>query len=177
MVVLTLGPMSFYCKQFSPVKFGRRISEHVLLSKQSIVAMPLLALLSASLFPMFPLVAFPCLFPPCLDSPDSAVRVFSPTAKTPDSRSAKQNWRILGITHVWWRTNWGRTTPLALLTSKAVSTNSLATSEVAQICIIIVVVLTVLVPNERSEGAIANGHVTVVTCMKNNCPHMWLWAH
>lgn len=62
------------------------------------------------------------LFPPCHHSPDSAVRVLSPTGKTPESRSAVQNWRILGITHVWWRIHWERTTPLALLTSKAVST-------------------------------------------------------
>lgn len=54
------------------------------------------------------------LFPPCPDSPDSAVWVLSPTGKTPKSRSTKQNWRILGITHVWWRTRWERTTPLAL---------------------------------------------------------------
>lgn len=65
------------------------------------------------------------LFPPCPDSPDSAVQVLSLTGNTPESRSTKQNWRILGITHVWWRTRWEETTPLALLTSKAVSTDEL----------------------------------------------------
>lgn len=84
---------------------------------------------------MFPLVVFPYLFfppPPCPDSPDSAVRVLSPTGNPPKSRSAERNWRILGITRVWWRTRWGRTTPLAPSTYKAVSTDSRATGRAAQ---------------------------------------------
>lgn len=112
-----------YCKQFFTLKFGPIVSDYVSLSKQRVVAMLLLALLSA----FVPHVSTCCvsmLFPPCPDSPDSAARVLSPTGKTPESRSAEQNWRILGITHVWWRTRWERTTPLALLTSKAVSTES-----------------------------------------------------
>lgn len=68
----------------------------------------------------------------CTDSPDSAVWVLSPTGNPPKSWSRKRNWGILGITLVWWRTLWGRTTPLAPLTSKAVSTESRATSGVAQ---------------------------------------------
>lgn len=62
------------------------------------------------------------LFPPRHQSPDSAVQVLSPTGKTPESRSAEPEWRILGITHVWRRICWERTTPLAPSTSKAVST-------------------------------------------------------
>lgn len=66
----------------------------------------------------------PRLFPPCPDSPDSAVQVLSPTGKTPESKSTQRNWRILGITHAWWKTRWDATTPAALLTSKPVSTDS-----------------------------------------------------
>lgn len=96
-------PQSATGGKFAPV----RVPIYVL---QKLVAMLLFALLSR------------VTFPPCHHSPDSAVRVLSPTGKTPESRSAVQNWRILGITHVWWRIHWERTTPLALLTSKAVST-------------------------------------------------------
>lgn len=73
------------------------------------------------------------LFPPCPSSPDSAVRLLSPTGNSPESKSAKQSWRILGTTHAWWRTCWGGTTPPAPSTSKAVSTHSQATSEEAHI--------------------------------------------
>lgn len=58
--------MLSYCKQFPPLKFGPRVSDYVSLSKQRAVAMLLLALLSASPSPMFPLVAFPCYFLPAL---------------------------------------------------------------------------------------------------------------
>lgn len=61
------------------------------------------------------------LFPPRHQSPDSAVQVLSPTGKTPKSRSTEREWRILGITHVWWRICWEKTTPLAPYMSKAVS--------------------------------------------------------
>ncbi len=64
LVAVALGPTLSYCKQFSPLRFGPRVSDYVSLSKQRVVAMLLLALLSASLSPMFPLVAFPCYFLP-----------------------------------------------------------------------------------------------------------------
>lgn len=107
------------------------------------------------------------LFPPCSGSPDSAVRLLSPTGNSPESRSAKQNWRILGITRAWWRTCWGGATPPAPSTSKAVSTHSQATSEEAHI----VAILTLLLPVEGCK----NRHAAAITRMKINCPHVWFW--
>lgn len=135
--------------------------------------MLLLALLSAFLSPMFPLVAFPCYFLPALIPLTQLCECCLPQEKlqSPDQQSKTGGfWELHmcgGEPAGKGQLHWHCQRPKQWVQRPKQHTQmywhccccyncSLANWEIGW-----------------SKGAIAKRHVTMITCMKNNCPHMW----
>ena len=127
--------------------------------------------------PVFPLVAFPCYFLPAPIPLTQLCECFLPQEKlqSPDQQSKTGGfWELHmcgGEPAGKGQLHWHRKRPKQWVPTPKQQVKWRRCTG------IVVALVTVLLPIERSRGAIANRHVTMVTCMKNNCPHMCLRAH